>query len=110
MSARSADVRRLECIPCLQECVEQPFHTEAHHMTLGGLHGKPRLGDDFQIPCCGWHHRGVCLPGFSRDQMTHKYGPSLAHDKLQFIACYGTQEHLHEITQHKLARLEPVSA
>lgn len=110
MSAYSLQVKRLECGPCEQEQVPQPFPTEAHHGTLGALHGKPRIGDDCQLPLCAWHHRGVSLPGVTRIQMTHKFGPSLAHDKIQFFAAYGSQEQQSELAKLKVSQLEPATA
>lgn len=110
MSAQSMLVKQLECLPCEIEDVDQPFPTESHHLNLGGNAGQVRRGDEFQIPCCGWHHRGLLKPRMSRDGMTHIYGPSLAVDSRQFRLAYGDDDSLLAITKMKLARLLPVSA
>ena len=106
MSAHSLKVKRLRCLACEIEDVNQPSPTEAHHLTLGGLAGQKRRGDEFQIPLCSWHHRAVRPVGMTRELMTRLYGPSLALDSKQFRFAYGDDDSLLAITQHNLARLE----
>ncbi len=110
MSERSKLVRQLRCIPCEIEDVEQPFPTEADHCNEHGLAGKKRRGDDFQIASCGWHHRGLLLPGWTRDEMTHTHGPSMAHDQKQFRLAYGDDNTLVAVTNHKIDQLMPATA
>lgn len=110
MTQRSMDVKRLECVCCEIEDVPQPSPTEAHHLNLDGHAGQKRLGDEYQIPICGWHHRAVRRMGMGCDAMTRLYGPSLALDSKQFHFAYGSDMELHAATQHKLARLEPAIA
>jgi hypothetical protein len=107
MSAHSLQVKRLCCIACEIEDVNQPNPTEAHHLNEGGHAGQKRRGDEFQIPLCQWHHRAVRPVGMNRDTMTHLYGPSLALDSKQFRFAYGDDDSLLALTQHKLAQLEP---
>lgn len=107
MSANSLQVKRLPCLACEIEDVSQPNKTEAHHLNEGGHAGQKRRGDEFQIPLCQWHHRGVRPVGMSREVMTHLYGPSLALDSKQFRFAYGDDDSLLAITKHKLAQLEP---
>lgn len=107
MSAHSLQVKRLRCLACEIEDVSQPNKTEAHHLNEGGHAGQKRRGDEFQIPLCQWHHRGVAPRGMNREVMTHLYGPSLAHDSKQFHFSYGRDDDLWATTQSKLARLEP---
>lgn len=107
MSAHSLQVKRLPCLACEIEDVSQPSPTEAHHLNEGGHAGQKRRGDEYQIPLCQWHHRGVAPRGMTRDVMTHLYGPSLALDSKQFRFSYGRDDDLLATTQHKLARLEP---
>jgi hypothetical protein len=104
LSARSLLVRQLECLPCEIEQVAQPFATESHHLNAGGHAGQKRRGDAYQIPCCGWHHRALLLPGMSRDTMTHAYGPSLATDSRQFRFSYGSDDQLLALTNERLKR------
>ena len=107
MSAHSLQVKRLPCLACEIEDVAQPNPTEAHHLNEGGRAGQKRRGDEFQIPLCQWHHRGVRPVGMSREVMTHLYGPSLALDSKQFRFAYGDDDSLLAITKHKLAQLAP---
>jgi hypothetical protein len=110
VSARSADVRRLPCIACEREEVQQPFPTTEHHLNSWGLKGKKRRGDSYSVSLCRWHHLGECLPGMSVDDMTHKFGPSWVHDKIQFRSVYGGDDALLMVTNYMLARLEPATA
>lgn len=110
MTERSRLVKLLRCLPCEIEDVQQPFPTEAHHLNFDGKAGQKRRGDEFQIPCCSWHHRALVPYRMSRDAMTHLYGPSLALDSRQFRASYGTDDHLLALTNHKLEQLLPVTA
>lgn len=105
VSTRSLLVRQLECIACSIEGVAQPFPTESHHLNAGGHAGQRRRGDEFQIPCCGWHHRALLIPGMNRDAMCHRYGPSLATDSRQFRFSYGTDDQLLAITNDRLRRI-----
>lgn len=107
MSARSPLVRMLPCIACSIEGVPQPFRTESHHLNAGGHAGQKRRGDEYQIPLEAWHHRGQLLPGMTRDQMTHRFGPSLVHDSKQFRFAYGSDDQLLALTNTKLAQLVP---
>jgi len=108
--SRSLEVKRLPCIACEIERCEQLSPTEAHHQNLDGKAGQKRLGDEFQVPLCAWHHRGVTPNGYNKSEATYYFGPSLALDSKQFRFCYGQDWQLLELTNLKLARLEPVSA
>lgn len=70
------------------------MHVEVHHHNAGGLHGGKRLGDEFTTGRCEWHHRAVLLPGFSRAQMTARFGPSWAGGSKPFRSVYGTDADL----------------
>ncbi len=110
MSTHSLLVKRLACIACEIEDVPQPNPTEAHHLNLDGHAGQKRLGDEYQIPLCGWHHRSVRPVGMNYEVMTHMYGPSLALDSKQFHFAYGKDMDLLAATKHKLAQLLPATA
>lgn len=110
MSARSALVRQLSCVCCDIEDVQQPFPTQEHHCNAFGLAGKKRLGDDQSVALCAYHHVGTLLPGISREDMAHKYGPSLALNKKLFRFTYGDDSALIAATNHKLAQLLPATA
>lgn len=65
---------------------------EIHHITEGY-----RLGNDFTLPLCPWHHRGMPPHGFTSKKRAAKiYGPSLAENKKLFVEIYGTEKQLLE--------------
>lgn len=107
MSAHSLQVKRLRCLACEIEGVNQPSPTESHHQNAGGHAGQKRVGDHAQVPLCSWHHRGVRPVGMACEVMTHLYGPSLALNSRQFRFSYGSDAEQLAATQFKLARLEP---
>lgn len=86
-------LRRNGCHLCrMLDYSPQAGVTEVHHLTVGGKHGAPRMGHDFTIPLCGWHHRGVIRPGtrgFDADYMATLYGPSYALTPKAFRREYG---------------------
>lgn len=113
MSKRSALVRQLRCIACAQEGIREPDQcgrTEEHHCNEQELAGHKRVGDHASIPLGAWHHRGIVKPGWTIDQMTHVYGPSLVHDQKQFRAAYGKDGPMIEVTDNNLERLLPATA
>lgn len=65
-------------------------HVELHHLNGGGHHGQKRRGDDFTIPLCVWHHRGLGIAKL----MTAVHGPSWAKGSKPFRAVYGTDDEL----------------
>lgn len=67
---------------------------ERHHLNSGGYAGQKRLGDEYTIPLCSWHHRGVIRPQWTRITMIASYGPSLAGGSKPFRETYGTDAEL----------------
>jgi len=85
-------LKQIICICCYDEPLQVPYvGVEIHHMTSGGR----RIGNEFTLPLCFWHHRGV-LPADSKNSTiaTLTYGPSLAKNKRQFVNRYGTEAQL----------------
>lgn len=105
MSVRSPLVRSLPCVCCEIEKMEQPNPTEEHHLNLGGYAGKKRLGDDYSVPLCGWHHRSVIQPGRTASLMDALWGPSMARTKRQFRKTYGPDDYLLKITNERLGAM-----
>ena len=93
-------VRAMPCLACEKEKVVQPLPTEAHHLVDKGTR-KHSGGHDATIPLCRWHHRGELVEYMSGREMHLVYGPSLPH-KREFIACYGTERELLELTDERL--------
>lgn len=87
-------VRMLPCIACGIEGVRQPNPTEAHHCNFNGKAGQPRRGDEFVLPLCQHHHRGVPKVGMTSIDMAETYGPSLAKSSRRFRERYGTDDFL----------------
>jgi hypothetical protein len=83
--ARQDKARAAGCIACRIEMCEQPFNTEINHITVSGR----QLGQDFTEALCQWHHRGICKPGYTANDMQIEYGPSLLHNKRHFVRIYG---------------------
>ena len=89
--ARYAKLKALYCICCYDEPLTVPAVLEIHHMTNGGR----RIGNEFTLPLCSYHHRGV-LPIDCKNSSTAEltYGPSFAKSKRKFIERYGTEAQL----------------
>lgn len=79
------NARAAGCIACRKEGCAQPFPTEINHITRNGR----QLGQDFTEALCSHHHRGICKPGFTVNDMQIEYGPSLLHNKRHFVRVYG---------------------
>ena len=71
---------------------------QIHHL----VEGRKRLGHDFTIPLCPWHHEGYPHHGISESSMLYHYGPSLARNKRKFIETYGTERELLEKVNENL--------
>lgn len=84
---------QLQSIGCLA-CRRYGFHnqpSDCHHL----LSGHKRRGDEFTIPLCPWHHRGVWNDRFQHQKMAEALlGPSLAHASKRFREVFGTDEEL----------------
>lgn len=70
------------------ECYNLPV--EVQHLTSGGR----RLGNEFTIPLCSWHHRAQLPCGMTSSQASLLYGPSFAKSRKEFEATYGSEEFL----------------
>ena len=74
----------LGCIACGHNGV---WHVpcDIHHIT----EGHDRLGDEYTIPLCAFHHRGIAENVWDKLR-----GPSLARSKRDFVNEYGTEREL----------------
>ncbi len=88
---------------------------QRHHLNAGGVAGGKRLGDEFTIPLCSWHHMGslgaVAAPagfvgGEWADAMAAKYGPSWAQGSKRFHDEYPSDEELLALANSLLPRTE----
>lgn len=71
------------CLPCLLKNLAN-VHCTVQHVVEGGK----RLGHDFTYGSCLWHHMG---PEYAENRMP---GPSLANNKREFVAAFGTERQL----------------
>lgn len=65
---------------------------EIHHLNLGGKAGQKRLGDEYTIPLCRWHHQADS-GRMSATEATKMLGPTLK-DSRAFRRIYGSDEKL----------------
>jgi len=71
-----------------------PFiYTEINHR----LSGTTRMGHQFVIPECSWHHRAVAPMGMTKTQASLMFGPSRANGSKLFRKVYGSDEALQSI-------------
>lgn len=95
----------MRCVCCEIEGVHQPFHTEVHHLVDKGYR-KHSGGHMATLPLDLWHHRGIVKPGWTSTEMYAHYGPSLALQKREFVATYGTERELLARVNSKLEAVE----
>jgi hypothetical protein len=80
---------------------------EVHHLNAGALHGGKRLGDEFTIPLCSWHHRGVLQAGYWTKDMRKVFGPSWAGGSKPFRIAYGSDDSILAQVNERLRILHP---
>jgi len=83
---RMAAIKVLGCICCLLEGVTDR-HATVHHIVDGGK----RLGHDFTLGLCSWHHQAELFTGMRRQAMISVWGPSLAGGSKPFVERYGSE-------------------
>lgn len=75
--AYHAQLREFGCAVCRFLKNEQCGPVEIHHRNFNDWHGAKRLGEDFVVPFCRWHHQGDFLFfGWGDDEMANAYGPT----------------------------------
>lgn len=85
--ARELRFRRLKeigCIPCWSIGIPDVY-PEIHHQNLDGKAGQKRLGDEFTVPLCGWHHQG-----HGPASLYETLGPSLKLHSVEFRERFGS--------------------
>lgn len=92
---RIEEVKSMGCIACWMGSGAL-VAAEYHHIVSGY-----RMGHDYGIPLCPWHHRGQPLSVDQRpSECRELMGPSLALQKRAFVEEYGTElELLSEVNQ-----------
>jgi RecA-dependent nuclease len=81
---RYAALQKLGCICCRM----LGFYSapDIHHIVSGGK----RKGNQYTLPLCSWHHRGV-KPYPVVISVLRSIGPSLAGGSKPFVARWGTE-------------------
>lgn len=92
--AQKKRFERIQDIGCVACCIDGIHQNppEIHHL----VSGMKRLGHDYTVALCPFHHRGIVPSGFSYDQVRAVSGPSMALEPDAFRKHYGTQEELLE--------------
>ena len=94
---RFVDLQDVGCLPCRIKgfgCVPG----DVHHL----VEGRKRLGNDYTICLCPWHHRGIPPTGLDVRQAEEIAGPSLARNKKAFYDAFGSEKDLLETTNQAL--------
>lgn len=85
--ARIDRLQRIGCICCRKIGIKSQI--DVHHIVEGY-----RLGDEFTLPLCPYHHRGDPPDGMSSKEARAYYGPSLRLEKRNFKAKWGSERML----------------
>lgn len=86
---RMAAIKSGPCVCCHMRG-QGSVWPDVHHL----LSGNRRRGHQFTIGLCAWHHRGFVAAPYSRQWMTERLGPSLAHGSKPFRAEFGSDDEL----------------
>lgn len=90
--AREHRFRRLKeigCLACWMIGIPDVY-PEIHHQNLGEHAGQKRLGDEFTVPLCEWHHQGHLFINHSEADMVAARGPSLKRHPVEFRKKFGS--------------------
>jgi hypothetical protein len=87
---RWQQMQEIGCLACRQMgFANEP--SDMHHL----LSGHRRRGDEFTIPLCPWHHRGLWNNRFANQKLAEALlGPSLAHSSKRFRELFGSDDEL----------------
>ena len=92
---RFALIKDIGCLACRKRGITEQG-CEIHHQTLDGKAGQRRLGHDFTVGLCCWHHRGGRPPGVTFAEMVRTFGPPLTRSRL-FREMFGSDAELLEL-------------
>ena len=91
---RFTALKGMKCLCCVVEDNEQHMPTEIHHLNFDGKAGQKRRGDEYTVPLCSYHHRGVYPEWITGGDALYYWGPSLARNSRLFRETYGTDDQL----------------
>lgn len=108
-------IRESGCVACrMRASWLLHLPVEIHHLTINGRHGGVRLGHEFTVGLCEWHHRGIALQvtGIPDTSMTetaeYNFGPSYARTPKAFRAEFGSDEELLKYQNELIGWTKPV--
>ena len=87
-------IRECGCIACRMHGVPGVVPPQIHHLNFGDRHGGKRLGDEFTVGLCPWHHVGQPFPGMWPGQCRQQFGPSWEREPRLFRETFGNGEAL----------------
>lgn len=107
---RFSRLKMIPCVACLLGFVANApggviNPHEIHHQNFDGRAGQRKLGDEFTIPLCRWHHRGIPPSGMLTMGARSLLGPSMALQSKAFRLTYGKDPQLLQFTNEILTRL-----
>jgi hypothetical protein len=86
---RCQRICELGCLACRRRgWFGQPC--QVHHLNLDQHAGQQRLGDEYTIGLCPWHHVGECFQGRTKEWMRDHFGPSMKHEPVKFRDEFGS--------------------
>lgn len=77
------------CIACWMS-IRRLVAPQVHHLNFGDKHGGKRLGDEFTVGLCPWHHVGDLVFDWSKGLHRDRLGPSWQHEPTAFRERFGT--------------------
>jgi len=85
-------IRECGCIACRIFGVPGIVPTQIHHLNFGDKHGGKRLGDEFTVGLCPWHHQGYPINNLLPGQCRQMLGPSWELEPNAFRERFGNGE------------------
>lgn len=99
-------MQEIGCIPCIIEGEKRGRDRRRTPGQVNHLLSGYRLGHDFTVMECPWHHVGDCFPGWDAKRMRKSCGPSRALNKKAFHNRYGSDIELCMRQNDELRKLE----
>lgn len=97
-------IREIGCIACRMHGIDGHVPPQVHHLNFGDRHGGKRLGDEYTVGLCVWHHVGQPFDGMWPGQCREKFGPSWAREPKLFRETFGDGARLLEYQNTLIAR------
>lgn len=83
-------IRSIGCIACLLFGVAGIVGPQIHHLNFGDRHGGARLGDEYTVGLCPWHHVGQPPERMWKAEAQERMGPSWELNPNAFRERFGT--------------------